>query len=83
MCKLDLIYLLTFNFSVKNPFKRHSLKRERVEKALLRKLIKLGKGGEKMYSKCMMPKLKAYSSKKYKKFHGIDAQKLRCIDQKV
>ena len=35
-----------------------------------------------MYSKCMIPKPKAYSSKKYKKFHGIDAQKLSCIDQK-
>ena len=29
-----------------------------------------------------MSKPKAYSSKKYKKFHGIDAQKLSCIDQK-
>ena len=38
-----------------------------------------------MYSNCMMPKLKpkAYSSKKYQNFHGIDAQKLSCIDQKV
>ena len=36
-----------------------------------------------MYSKCMMPKPKAYSSKKYKKFHGIDAQKLSCIDQSM
>ena len=35
-----------------------------------------------MYSKCMIPKSKAYSSKKYKKIHGIDAQKLSCIDQK-
>jgi len=35
-----------------------------------------------MYSNCMMPKPKAYSSKKYKKFHGI-AQKLSCIDKKV
>ena len=35
-----------------------------------------------MYSTCMMPKPKAYSSKKYKKIHGIDAQKLSCIDQK-
>ena len=31
----------------------------------------------------MMPKPKAYSSKKYLKFHGIDAQKLSYIDQKV
>ena len=30
-----------------------------------------------------MPKQKAYSSKKYKKFRGIAAQKLSCIDQKV
>ena len=36
-----------------------------------------------MHSKCMVPKLKAYSSKKYKKFHDITAQKLSCIDQKV
>ena len=28
-----------------------------------------------------MPKPKAYSSKEYKKFHGIDAQKLNCVDQ--
>ena len=31
----------------------------------------------------MMSKLKAYSSKKYKKFHSIVAQKLSCFDQKV
>ena len=31
----------------------------------------------------MMPKQKAYSSKKYKKFRGIATQKLSCIDQKV
>ena len=36
-----------------------------------------------MYSKCMMPKQKAYSSKKYKKFPGINAKKLSCIAQKV
>ena len=37
-----------------------------------------------MYSKCMMPKQKAYSSKnKNKKFHGINAKKLNCIAQKV
>ena len=58
-------------------------KRERDEKALLRKLVWLGKVGAKMYSKCMMPKPKVYSSKKYKKFHGIVTQKLICIDQKV
>ena len=34
-----------------------------------------------MYSNYMMPK--ANYSKKYKKFHGVDAQKLNCIDQKV
>ena len=34
-----------------------------------------------MYSKCMMPKPKAYSLKKYKNFHGIVAHKLSCIDQ--
>ena len=32
--------------------------------------------------KCMVPKPNAYSSKKYKKFHGIVSQKLSCIDQK-
>ena len=32
-----------------------------------------------MYSKCVMPKPKSYSSKKYKKFHGIASQKLSCI----
>ena len=35
-----------------------------------------------MYSNCMIPKPKAYSSKKYKKVHGIVAQKLSFIDQK-
>ena len=35
-----------------------------------------------MHSKCIMPKLKAYSSKKFKKFHGIVAQKLSCIEKK-
>ena len=29
-----------------------------------------------------MPKPKAYSSKKYKKFHGIVAQNLSCINKK-
>ena len=29
-----------------------------------------------MYSKCMIPKPKAFSSKKYKKFYGIDVQKI-------
>ena len=28
-----------------------------------------------------MSKPKAYSSKEYKKFHRIDAQKLNCVDQ--
>ena len=68
---------------LKKLFKRQSLKRERVKKALLWKLVRLGKGGAKMYSKCMMPKPKAYSSKKYQKIHGIIAQKLSCIDQRV
>ena len=36
-----------------------------------------------MYSNYMMPKPKVNYKKKYKKFHGIDAQKLNCIDQKV
>ena len=86
MHRLDPIYLLTFIYLFiydKKPFKHQSLKGERAEKALLRKLVILGKGGAKMYSKCMMSKLKVYSSKKYKKFHSIGAQKLSCIDQKV
>jgi len=36
-----------------------------------------------MYSKYMTSKPRAYSSKKYKKFHGIVAKKLSCIDKKV
>ena len=84
---VDLILYISslffFFFNVKKLFKRQSLKGERAEKALLRKLVRLGKGGAKMYSKCKMSKPKAYSSKKYKKFHGIIAQKLSCIDQKV
>ena len=50
---------------------------------MLRKLVRLGKGWAKMYSNYMMPKSKANSSKKYKKFHGVDVQKLSCIDQKL
>ena len=30
---------------------------------------------------CMMPK--PYSSMKYKKFHGINAQKLSCVDKYI
>ena len=81
MLRLDPIYLLTFNFTLK-ALQMSIYKGERAEKDLLRKLVRLGKGGARMYSKCMMPKPKAYSSKKYKKFHGINAQKLSCIDQK-
>ena len=36
----------------------------------------------KIYSKCMMSKPKAYSSKIYQNFHGIIAQKLSCIHKK-
>ena len=83
MCRLVPIYLLTFFFSFsKELFKFQYLKRERVEKALIRKLVWLGKGGAKMYSNCIMPKPKAYSSRKYQKFHGV-AKKLSCIDKKV
>ena len=32
-----------------------------------------------MYSKCMVPKSKAYSSKKYKKFHGIATLKKKNV----
>ena len=58
-------------------------KRERVKKSLLRKLVWQGKCEEKMYSKYMMPKPKAYSSKKYKKFHGIASQKIELYWSKV
>ena len=78
MRKLDPIYLLTFFFLCQKLFKCQSLKGEKVEKVLLWKLAWLGKGG----AKCMMPKLNAYSLKKYEKFHGIIAQKLSCIDKK-
>ena len=57
-------------------------KRERAERILLRKLVWPGKGGAKIVFKCMVSMPKAYSSKKYKKFHGITSQKLSCIDQK-
>ena len=30
-----------------------------------------------------MPKLKAYSSKKYQNFYGINALKLSCIDESM
>ena len=62
--------------------KHQSLKDKELKKPLLRKLVWPGKGGAKIVFKCMVPKLKAYSSKKYKKFHGIASQKLSCIDQK-
>ena len=58
-------------------------KRERAEKTLLQKLIWLGKSGAKMYSKCMIPKPKAFSSKKYKKFYGIDVQKIELYWSKL
>ena len=74
--KLDPIYLFIFIFYVKKLLKCQSLKGERAEKVLLRKWVRLGKGG----AICMMPKPKAYSSKKYQNFHGINAQKLSCID---
>ena len=83
MRKLVPINLFTFIFYIKKLFKCQSLKGEIAKKVLLQKLVRLGKGGAKMYSKCMKPKPKAYSSKKYKKFHGINAQKLSCIDKKV
>ena len=35
-----------------------------------------------MYSKCIVTKPKAYSSKKYQKFQGIATQKSSCIDHK-
>ena len=47
---LDLILYISshlFIFYVKKLFKRQSLKKEWAEKALLRKLVKLGKGGAK------------------------------------
>ena len=75
------LYISYIYFSIKKLFKCHSLKRERTKKSLLQKLVRLGKGRAKMYSNYMMPK--AYSSKKYQNFHGIDAQNLSCIDQKV
>ena len=50
---------------------------------MLQKLVRPGKGWAKMYSKYMVPKAKAYSSKKCQKFHGIVAQKLSCIDKKL
>ena len=58
-------------------------KTERARKALLWKLVWLGKGRAKIVFICMMPKPKAYSSKKYQKFLGIASQKLSCIDQKA
>ena len=75
-------HLLLLLFYVKKLFKLQSLKGERAKKGLLQKLVRLGKDGAKMYSRCMMPKPKAYYSKKYKKFHGIVAQKLSCNEKK-
>ena len=82
MCILVPIYLLTFIFMSK-ALQTSISKREKAGKTLLRKLVWLGKGRAKIVFICMMPKPKAYSSKKYKKFHGIASQKLSWIDQKL
>ena len=83
---IDLcLYISSHLIYVKKLFKHQSLKRERVEKALLRKLVRLGKGGAKMYSNCMIPKTKAYFPKKLKKkkklWHRCSI--LSCIDQSM
>ena len=81
---VDLIlYISSHLFLYQKALQTSISKKRKSWKSLLRKLAWLGKGGANMYSKCIMPKPKAYSSKKYKKFHGIIAQKLTCIDQKA
>ena len=63
-------------------FKRQSLKRERAEKVLLRKLVWLGKGGAKCVQNVWCQNQKLIPQRNIKKIFGIVAQKLSCI-QKV
>ena len=74
---LDLcLYISSHLFLCQKALQTSISKRERVEKALLQKLVWLGKGRAKMYSKCVVLKPKAYSSKKYQKVHGMAFQKI-------
>ena len=80
ICRLVLIYLLTFIFLKSSS--NISLKRERAVKALLWKLVRLGKGEANEF-KNMMLNPKAFSLKKYKKFQDIFARKVWKILFKV
>ena len=81
---VDLIlYISSHLFLCQNVLQTSISKKRRSWKSLASKTSLTRKRWSKIYSKCIMPKPKAYSSKKYQKFHGIVAQKLSCIDKKV
>ena len=81
---VDLILYISSHLFLCQKFLQTSIsKKRRSWKSLTSKTSLTRKRWSKMYSKCMMPKPKAYSSKIYKKFHGIVAQKLSCINKKV
>ena len=82
MRRLDPI-LSSQLFLCQKPLQTSISKKRKSLKSLALKTSLTRKRWSKIYLKCMMPKPKIYSSKKYKQFHGIVAQKLRCIDQKV
>ena len=77
---VDLYLYIFSHFFFQRALKMSIFKRERAKKALLQKLVWLGKGGAKTYLKCMVPKSKAYWSKIYQNLHSIASQKLSCID---
>ena len=78
-----LLYITSHLFLCQKVLQASISKKRKSWKGIASKTSLTMKMWNKMYSKYMMPNPKAFSSKKYKKFHGIIAQKLSCIDQKV
>ena len=71
MCRLDPLYFLTFIFYVKKLFKHQSIKRERVEKALLQKLVWLEKGRAKCIQNLWCRSLRLIPQRNIKKFMAL------------
>ena len=78
-----ILYINSHLFLCQKTLQPSISKKRKSWKNLALKTSLTRKRWSKMYSKCMMPKLNAYSLKKFEKFHGIVAQKLGCIDKKV
>ena len=80
-----ILYISSHLFLCQKALQMSISKKRKSWKSLASKTSLTRKRCSKMYSKCMMPKPKpkAYSSKQYKKLHGIAAKKLSCIEQKV